>query len=173
MEDPIYHNKLLALKDMGFSITWSLIEDGLNFSEEMGVDFDFSEMFIFLKTFLGKSATNDDEIIQIICCEDDDFSLKKQLQTFANRENKDQNLNLRKWRAIMLQEKLCNSITTLIDLYVFWLTYPMTHPIPCFYPHNSAEFFSKKIETVIREQKEWLRDEVEEIISIDKSMSIC
>ena len=172
MEFQLYHNKLIDLKNMGFSITWSLIEDGLSYNEELGLNFNYTQLIDFLKSILGQTTTNEDDIIQIICCEEDNASLKNQLHQFANREYRDLNLNLRKWRAVMLHKKLCNKNTTLVDLYVFWLTYPTIYPTPFFYPKNSVTFFSQEKNDAIQKNRDWLKDEVENIIATDKAISV-
>ena len=171
MEFQSYHNTLMNLKNMGFAVTWSLIKDGLNYNEELVLNFSYEEIFDFLKAILGQTKAHEDEIIQIICCEDDIISVRNKLYDFSRRESEDLNLNLRKWRALLLQEKISNTNTTLVDLYVFWLTFVTINPAPLFYPINPVVFLSQEESQAIEKHKEWLKDEVESIIFHDKKIN--
>ena len=82
-------------------------------------------------------------------------------------------MNLRKWRALLLNNKL-NDLQEygLVSLYNFWLIFDDITPRPPFFPYDPVSFLCQKEDYAIKKHMEWLIKEVESIILIDQKNNI-
>ena len=108
MEYQSNQNPLDAFANMGFAVTWKLIDLGLDRSMDANVEafLTETETVRFLKDVLGNNPSRTDEIIAVLCEADDPFSLRKRIRELAENEPTDRRVQLRKWRAYALQKLL-------------------------------------------------------------------
>ena len=158
---------------MGFSLSWSLIDIGLKKSELYGFVFDTNILIDFLKMVVGETSSYENEIIELICCEQDALIVKKKVQILSKTEMDHTNSNLRKWRALLLHNKL-NDLQGyhLVNLYEFWLVFDDVTPLPPFYPHDAVSFLRQNENDAIKKHIEWLNNEVQDIVFIDKKNNL-
>ncbi len=108
MEYLLSHNPLYRIAEMGFAVTWKLIDLGLDksFDENFDPYLDEVDTVRFLKDVLGNNLKRVDEIVAVLCEDDDPVTMRKIIREFAQREPTDRRVQLRKWRAYALQELL-------------------------------------------------------------------
>ncbi|MBQ6332369.1 MAG: DUF2247 family protein [Clostridia bacterium] len=108
MEYQISINPLYKIAEMGFAVTWKLIGLGLDKSLDENIDpyLNEEDTVRFLKDVLGNNLKRTDEIIAILCEDDDPVTMRKKIRELAQIEPTDQRVQLRKWRAYALQELL-------------------------------------------------------------------
>ena len=145
MEYPVENNRLLDFRKLGFAVTWSLISFGLDYDEMYNLNLNLIDVVDFCKIVVGLKSDHQNEIIQIICEEDDLACVKKKVIEFSKNQENQFDINARKWRAFILYEKLFEQhVFNLVDLYDFWLTFGDVKPVPEFYPYNAVTFLSQE-----------------------------
>ena len=127
MEYQSSHNPLYEITRMGFAVTWKLIDLGLDKSMDESIDAYLNEhgIICFLKDVLGNNSKRTDEIIDILCEDDDPVIMRKKLHEYAQKEPTSQRVQLRKWRAYALHELLTeirNDPMGHAELIWFWST---------------------------------------------------
>ena len=108
MEYQLSHNPLYEIEKMGFAVTWKLMDLGLDKTMDQGIDafLNVDDTMRFLKDVLGNNSNRTDEIIAVLCEDDDAVLMREKIHELAQKEPTDRRVQLRKWRAYALQELL-------------------------------------------------------------------
>ena len=79
MEYQLSINPLYKIAEMGFAVTWKLIDLGLDKSLDENIDpyLNEEDTVRFLKDVLGNNFKRADEIIAVLCEDDDPVTMRK------------------------------------------------------------------------------------------------
>ena len=168
-------NKLNIMKNMGFRISWKLINIGLFGYDEIPVVLTRGDVLEYLYSSLNESNEQTDDIIKLICEEDNYTKFDNIIKEFANKDDTLPSIQKRKWRAYLLKsiiDNLTNDYTQdLLELMEFWES--MGHPGDCPHPYPTDEksmyyYFTKEMyEFGVNKNKEWLNQEIIIIINLE------
>ena len=167
---------------MGFSITWKLILVGLFGRDQISALLTCEEMFDYLDEKLNVIDEKTDDIILVICERDDIIRAKTVVQKLAKKEHSELSLQIRKWRAYILKDTLDNLnsdfLQAILQLMNFWVLMGMPKDCPQEFPLQNnklskKEYFTRKmLEIIISQNTEWLKNEVDDIINIEKGQKL-
>lgn len=168
MVRPASDNPIYKMHNMGFSVTWSLISMGIDEREKYGFVLTSQDILEYLNLRLGVTKNYEDEIIHVICLDNESNCIYEKIRFLANKEPDQSNLNRRKWRAFLFGRLINDVNCTSADIYDFWITFDDVLPCPDFYPYNAVAFLSKQENEIIELNKRWFADEMRSIIAEDK-----
>ena len=119
-------NKLQEMYyNIGFKITWKLICIGLFGKSYISPQVSRNDVFVFLDHLLTIGHTQSENIIQVICEQDNPDRIDSLIQLLSNQEHSDEQTQLRKWRAFLLSKTLStlpsDSFQGLLILTEFWM----------------------------------------------------
>ena len=95
-------NKLHILENLGFKITWRLMQIGVKGSREIPAILSRAEILEYLGDLLNNIDNQTDHIISLIC-EDNPIEFNTMLEKFAESDGCDISIQKRKWRAYLLK----------------------------------------------------------------------
>lgn len=165
------------IKNMGFSTPWKLISIGLHGSDEIPIELTRSEVVDFLDGSLTEITPQTDDIISLICEEDDETKFNTLLNRFANSDPSDYMIQKRKWRAYLLKTLIDNIsadyLQAIIELMEFWVSMGIPNDCPQPFPKegNKAliqEYFTESsLEYLLNKNRCWLKEEIDSIIKAE------
>lgn len=166
-------NKLIKLRQMGFSIPWKLMLMGRRTPEIAPEQVSREEIVAYLMTLLEGSTdpATEAQTVSLICAAEDGEAFDRQLQRLAEDDPSDAALQKRKWCAYflaqILEADLQDPVQGLMELLFFWCN--IGDGARC--PHDLMEklspeaFFTAPYYKEARAQnRAWLQEEIREII---------
>jgi len=161
---------------MGFRVTWQLIYIGLHDQERINKQIFHDDLFDFLKIIIDENTDNQDEIVNLLSNEGDEETVDKLLRKFVDYEISSKELDIRKWRTLMLVDLLeeihekyltTDPFYSVTLLYDFWLSYFNPNESTDIYPQDSIAFLETDVKDIISENEKWLIKEIKDIILND------
>lgn len=167
-------NKLISLENMGFKISWNLINIGLFGDNEIPVLLTHDDVIEYLNSLLTDINEQTDNIINLICAKDNHTKFDRLLKKLANADNSDTVIQKRKWRAYLLQV-LINNISEdclqgLLELMEFWISMGKPNDCPFIFPmsnnqKSAQDFFTQSsYNFYLYKNRKWLNGEIQAII---------
>ena len=176
-------NKLIALKVMGFKIPWKLISLGLFGDAEIPPGLTRGEVIAYLTASLTDVGGETDDIVRLICEENDSAKFDARLRRLADGDSADTALQKRKWRAYLLKNTLDNMsgdcLQGLLELMEFWMSMGKPNDCPMTFPDRADKesvqsYFTKETyELQVMKNREWLEEEISGIIGLEKQHAVC
>ena len=116
-------NRLERIESLGYKVTWRLIVIGLFGESHFAKLLTRSEVYDYLQNQLHEITDTTDKVIELLTWWDEEQS-EQLLNTYANTEGADTNLQYRKWRYLLLSETLDSikqkGVEASFELYEFW-----------------------------------------------------
>ena len=174
-------NRLFVLNDMGFKISWKLVEIDLFGYGEIPPQITHLDTVEYIESLLTEKNKQIDDAITIYCEKDDFTEFDRVLKELARNDNSDIVIQKFKWRAYLLDTlitNICNKdcMQGQLELMEFWTQMGTPSNCPQPFPHSRQslqDYFTKDFfESCIRANQKWLTDEISRIIdteSIDSS----
>ena len=165
-----YDNKLEKISKMGFRITWNLINVGLKQYDSLEQQIDYEDLFDYIKEGIGLGKVVEEKFLAVLIHEGDIQETKKVIEDNSVEENTSEKFEMRKWRALELNELLINKEHApflVTKLYDFWLSFAFLDDSCKMYPKDSVDFLSRSTRDVINDHIEWLKNEISDIISTE------
>lgn len=164
-------NKLHILENLGFKITWRLMQIGVKGSREIPAILSRAEILEYLGDLLNNIDNQTDHIISLIC-EDNPIEFNTMLEKFAESDGCDISIQKRKWRAYLLKTLLDNlsrdPLQGLLDLMEFWLAMGKPDYCPHVFPTDETvkkDYFTEATyDLLVKKNQDWLDEEISEII---------
>lgn len=174
-------NKLKAIENMGFEITWKLISIGLFGHDLIPIQLTYDEMFDYLDGKLYAIGKKTDSVIQLICEKDDIDKINNLVCKFANKEHSEVSIQERKWRAYILKSTLDNlssdCLQGILQLMEFWTSMGMPNDCPQEFPKKDdeksrKEYFTPSMLTILFAQNtKWLKNEMGKVIDMEHNQN--
>lgn len=175
-------NKLNAIENMGFKVSWKLINIGLFGFEEIPIQLTYPDVFDYLDIRLCNQDNWTDGIIMLICEKDDESKMRQLIQKFADGDCTDIDIQLRKWRAFILKNIL-GAISTdclqgLLQLMEFWVSMGIPKECPQEFPSANEGlsvqnyFVQSNYKRQVENNKSWLEQEVAAIIAVEGKLFV-
>lgn len=172
-------NKLNELSEIGFRITWKVMNIGLFGAQNIPAQLSRLELFEYLNQLLYCEYEQLDHVIELICEWEDECKADKILHTLAENDGSNFAIQLRKWRAYLLKHLLDNishdSLQGLLELMEFWTSVGISNDCPHIFPaqNNSLsvqDYFSDSMYTKLKDiNQTWLINEIAGIIKLENS----
>ena len=163
-------NKLQEMYyNIGFKITWKLICIGLFGKSYISPQVSRNDVFVFLDHLLTIGHTQSENIIQVICEQDNPDRIDSLIQLLSNQEHSDEQTQLRKWRAFLLSKTLStlpsDSFQGLLILTEFWIDAGPVKDCPHIFPSkNTKKYFTQSTyDDLKNKNKAWLKNEIANI----------
>ncbi len=166
-------NKLIKLRQMGFSISWKLILMGRRFPEAAPEPLGRAEIVTYLMTLLegGADPALEAQAISLLCAAEDGEAFDRQLQRLAQDDPADEALQRRKWCAYflaqILEAEIQDPVQGLLELLFFWCNIGCSARCP----HDLMEklspetfFCDSNYRRVLAQNRAWLQKEIAEIL---------
>lgn len=182
MESLLPADAVQELKTMGFSINWTLLKIGYEGDEFLPQLLSMDSVYQYAKERLIEGADLDEDLVVrlIIDVEDgngDDYEFLRTLESLVEIECVSQLVQKRKWRAYLVEKGLStlpnDYLNGLLDLASLWVSLGL--PDDC--PHiiqgrdnqytPEAYYTQKTFNVLLEKNKQWLKDEVENIKSLE------
>ena len=164
------------LKDMGFIITWKLIEIGLSGRDEIPVLLWKEDVLEYLDYLLSDINDQNDVAIELICNKEEPERFNNIIKRLAANEKSDVTIQKRKWRAYMVKSLIDNKNSDffegLIDLEIFWINI-MHWPDDCplSFPINRKDvqdyYCQSSYDICVEKTRIWLKKEIPTIIDME------
>ena len=172
-------NKLCFLKNLGFKIPWKLITIGLYGNGEIPPLVTHIEVVDYLDGLLTDIDEQTDNIVALICEKDDREKFDKLIKELASEDNSNIVVQKRKWRVYMLKTIVDNinedSLQGMLELMEFWVSIGKIDNCPQTFPNSDnkksiQEYFTQaSYEFNLNKNREWLNEEIQSIIKLDKT----
>lgn len=163
-------NKLIKMSYLGLKVTWKVITIGLYGAEYISPQISKDDILEYLNKLLVFEDSEADDIILLICEDKNSPEFDKILNSLANNENSDFSLQLRKWRAYLLNELLNNlsqnCLQGLLELTEFWVSFGIPKDCPHViqgYNNNlsSDEYYIQPMYNRLKKKNQkWLDNEI-------------
>lgn len=171
-------NRLKILENMGFKITWKLIDIGLYGLYEIPVVLTRDEVWDYLDDLLTNIDEQSDNIISLICEKDDPIRADKILKKYTDNDKSDIIVQTRKWRAYLLKTLLDNishdCLQGLLELIEFWISMGKPEDCPHIFPaskENVHDYFTQSTYRFLAtKNRVWLNQEIAKIIELEKNL---
>ena len=164
------------LKDMGFKITWNLIEIGLYGKDEIPVLLWKEDVLDYLDYLLSNINNENDIAIELLCNIDEPDRFKNIIKKLVTNEKSDVTIQKRKWRAYMVKSLIDNKnsdfLEGLIDLEIFWINI-MNWPDDCplsFLANRKdvQDYYCQSLYDIcVEKNRIWLKKEISTIIDME------
>lgn len=171
-------NKLYVLKNMGFKISWKLIEMGLLGIDEIPPSIVHLDVVEYLDGLLTGINGQTDDIITLICERDDSTRFNILLKELASKDSADVVVQKRKWRACLLKSLIDNidgdCLQGLLELMEFWVSMGRPSDCPQTFPSSDKkelvqEYFTQaSYESNLSRNREWLDKEILSIVKLEE-----
>ena len=154
-------NKLDALEKLGFKISWKLVCLGLFGDAGIPPVLTRGEVIAYLTDSLIDVGGQIDDIVRLICEENDSAKFDARLRQLADGDSADTALQKRKWRAYLLKNTLDNMngdcLRGLLELM-----------------ESVQSYFTKEAyELQVMKNRGWLEEEISGIIRLEKQHAVC
>lgn len=176
-------NKLDALEKLGFKISWKLVCLGLFGDAGIPPVLTRGEVIAYLTDSLIDVGGQIDDIVRLICEENDSAKFDARLRQLADGDSADTALQKRKWRAYLLKNTLDNMsgdcLRGLLELMEFWMSMGKPDDCPMIFPDHADKesvqsYFTKEAyELQVMKNRGWLEEEISGIIRLEKQHAIC
>lgn len=170
-------NKLSFLKNMGFKISWKLINIGLFGDDEIPVSLTYNDVLEYLDSLLTDINEQTDNIIALICEKDDGAKFDRFLKELANEDDSNIAIQKRKWRAYLLKKLIDNisedCLQGLLELIEFWISMGRPDDCPQTFPSSDNKesvqdyFTQASYEFNVNKNREWLNQEILSIVKLE------
>ncbi len=170
-------NKLYVLKNMGFKISWKLINIGLLGDGEIPPSITHSDVVEYLDSLLTDINEQTDDIITLICEKDNSMKFDSVLKRLTYEDDADIAIQKRKWRACLLKILIDNinkdCLQGLLELMEFWISMGKPNDCPQVFPvseykESVQEYFTQaSYEFNVNKNREWLNEEILSIVKLD------
>lgn len=170
-------NKLCALKNMGFKISWKLITIGLFGDDEIPPSITHSNVVEYLDSLLTGINEQTDNIIALICEKDNSTKFDSVLRKLASEDVSDIAIQKRKWRACLLKILIDNIsqdyLQGLLELMEFWVSMGKPDDCPQTFPNSDNKksvqdyFTQASYEFNVNKNRGWLNEEVLSIVKLE------
>lgn len=166
-------NKIIKMEDIGFHISWKLIEIGLYGYSCMNQQLTKEEVCQYFDERLLQEDEETDNIVKLVLEQDDDDNFKKMLQYLATTEKSDINIQFRKWRIFLLIDILENIskdyVQGLLSLTEFWSSMNFPDDSPHVYQTNSTQKYYTQYmyDFLVEKNRQWVKNEKEFINSTE------
>ncbi len=166
-----YDNKLKKISKMGFRITWNLINVGLKQYDSLQQQINYEDVFDYIKEVICLGKEIEEKFLAVLIHEGDIQETKKAIENNRVGENTSEKFEMRKWRALELNELLTNNkehpSLLVTRLYDFWLSFAFLDDSFKMHPKESVDFLSRSNRDVINYHIEWLKNEISDILSTE------
>ena len=176
-------NKLDALEKLGFKISCKLVCLGLFGDAGIPPVLTRGEVIAYLTDSLIDVGGQIDDIVRLICEENDSAKFDARLRQLADGDSADTALQKRKWRAYLLKNTLDNMsgdcLRGLLELMEFWMSMGKPDDCPMIFPDRADKesvqsYFTKEAyELQVMKNRGWLEEEISGIIRLEKQRAIC
>ena len=176
-------NKLDALEKLGFKISWKLVYLGLFGDAGIPPVLTRGEVIAYLTDSLIDVGGQIDDIVRLICEENDSEKFDARLRQLADGDSADTALQKRKWRAYLLKNTLDNMsgdcLRGLLELMEFWMSMGKPDDCPMIFPDRADKesvqsYFTKEAyELQVMKNRGWLEEEISGIIRLEKQHAVC
>lgn len=164
-------NQLHILESLGFKITWRLLQIGANGFCEIPAILSKDEIVAYLGDVLNSIDSQTDDVCSLIC-EEDTAAFNAMLEKFAENDEDDISIQMRKWRACLLKMLLDDlsrdPLQGLLELMEFWLAMGKPDCCPHVFPTNDTikkDYFTEATyDLLVKKNRDWLDEEIAEII---------
>ena len=163
---------------MGFKIPWKLISIGLYGVDEISSLITYSDVVEYLDSLLIEINEQTDDIITLICAEDNSTEFDKILKKFASKDASNIAIQKRKWRACLLKILIENisvdSLQGLLELMWFWISMGKPDDCPQTFPSSDNKksiqdyFTQASYEFNLNKNREWLNEEILSIVKLEQ-----
>lgn len=170
-------NKLKFLENMGFKISWKLINIGLFGNDEIPILITCDDVLEYLDSLLTEINEQTDNIIALICKKDDFVEFKRFLKELANEDDLNVAVQKRKWRAYLLKKLIDNigedCLRGLLELMEFWISMGKPEDCPQTFPINDnkdavQDYFSQSsYSLIVDKNRAWLNEEIATIVKLE------
>lgn len=170
-------NKLCALEKMGFKISWNLIAIGLFGDDEIPPLITRSNVVEYLDSLLIGISEQTDNIIALICEEENPAKFDSVLRKLASEDASDIAIQKRKWRACLLKNLIDNInqdyLQGLLELVEFWVSMGKPDDCPQTFPNSDNKksvqdyFTQASYEFCVGKNRRWLDEEVLSIVKLE------
>lgn len=170
-------NKLNILKNMGFKISWKLINIGLFGNDEIPSVLTHNDVVEYLDSLLTDINEQTDDIITLICEKDNSTEFDSVLKEFATKDASDIAIQKRKWRACLLRILIDNiskdCLQGLLELIEFWVSMGKPDDCPQTFPSSDNKesvqdyFTQASYEFNVNKNREWLNEEILSIVKLE------
>ncbi len=167
-------NKLETLKNMGFKISWKLINIGLHGLEKIPTILTYDELLDYFNNQLTNINKETEDIITLVCTSENILKFNKLLEEFANRDESNVIIQIRKWRVYLLKNIIDNIskdyLQGLLELMEFWISMGRTEKCPHIFPDEMQKenyFTPNMYELLLKRNSIWLAEEIADIIKCE------
>lgn len=170
-------NKLCALKNLGFKISWNLIAIGLYGNGEIPSSITHLDVVDYLDCLPADIDKQTDNIVALICEKEDYTKFDRLLKKLASEDDSNIAIQKRKWRAYLLKTLIDNinkdSLQGLLELMEFWVSMGKPDNCPQIFPNSSnkksaQEYFTQEsYEFNLNKNREWLNEEIQSIVKLE------
>lgn len=174
-------NKLNEFIKIGFQVTWKVMDIGLFGAQNIPTQLSRIELFEYLDQLLVSENEQTDNVIALICEQDDVIKADRLLHTLAENDGSNFLIQLRKWRAYLLNHLLINiskdCLQGLIELMDFWTLVGISDDCPHVFPEKNKSLSVQKYFTdstynkLIDINRNWLKGEIAKIIEFEKDFT--
>lgn len=175
-------NKLNAIEKMGLKVSWKLINIGLFGFKKIPIQLTYTDVFDYLDKRLCNQDNWVDDIIKLICEKDDEPKMRLLIQNFADEDCTDIDVQLRKWRALILKNTLndlsVDCLQGLLQLMEFWVSMGTPKECPQEFPSTNEGlsvqnyFVQSNYKRQVENNKSWLEREMATIIAEEEKLCI-
>lgn len=163
------------LKDMGFIITWKLIEIGLFGRDEIPVLLWKEDVLEYLDYLLSDINDQNDVAIELICNKEEPERFNNIIKRLAANEKSDVMIQKRKWRAYMVKSLIDNNSDFpegLLDLMEFWIIKmhaPEDSPLSFLDNRKDVQdyYCQSLYDICVEKNRIWLKKEISTIIDME------
>lgn len=157
----------------GFLINWTFLLIGYCGSSNIPVQVTKQEICDYAVSQLENKIDSNELIIDLVSTGTDDFEFRRTLEKLSSNEQTDFNLQVRKWRVILVKETLetlpKNAFDGLIALSELWVTLEFPDGCPhIFQGRNNSispeEYYTDNtLSSVLERHGSWINSEIKEI----------
>jgi len=166
--------KLEELRELGFYVTWKLIDLGFKGSDVFRNELTARNIIDFAITMVSNEQDADDDVVGLACEYDANVDkINDYVVILARKENSEYTLEFRKWRSLYVLRHLPNKekdhIEGLIELGDIWAYFDFPPDSPHVFQGQNNNitpelYYTKKnYNTILRKHIVWLNNEVKEI----------
>ena len=170
-------NKLYALKNFGFKISWNLIAIGLFGKDEIPTLITKIDILEYLYDSLTNINEQTKDIVTLICEQDNSEKFNSFIKRLAQKDSADIVVQKRKWRAYLLKDLIDNinddSLQGMLELMEFWISMGLPTDCPQKIPSSDnqnslQDYFSQaSYEFNLDKNQKWLKEEILRIIELE------
>lgn len=175
-------NLINELKSFGFQINWTLLSIGYHGYSFIPVLLKKQSLRDYALEILETMNANYELVAQIASVSDGDYEFDENLNKLVRRENVDFNLQVRKWRALLLNHQIKelpqDCFEALISLTEFWVSLGLPDDCPHIIQgrnnsYSPQEYYTNNTYKLVLEKNvKWLKHEISTIIFLESCSKI-